>query len=80
MSPPTIGSLGPSFADIKKKLETMFSGGSVQDEVDKVLTIEKGMKLEDLGDQFKTQPRRKGKEVRILRSPCYPCNTLLAAA
>jgi len=49
--------------EIKKKLETMFAGGSVQDEVDKVLTIEKGMKLEDLGDQFKTQPRPKPKEV-----------------
>lgn len=40
----------PSFKDIKQLLESMFAeaGSSVQEAVNKVLTIEKGMKLEGL--------------------------------
>ena len=47
----------PSFSQIVTKLESMFGDHSVAEEVEKVLTIEKGMSLEDLGDQFATQPR-----------------------
>lgn len=50
----------PSFKEIKQQLESMFSerGSSVQEAVEKVLTIEKGMKLESLeDDRVRPAPR-----------------------
>lgn len=48
----------PTFKEIKQRLESMFSerGSSVQEAVEKVLTIEKGMKLVEGGDDSSMRP------------------------
>jgi hypothetical protein len=59
----------PTFAEIKQKLDSMFGdkGSSVAEEVEKVMTIERGMSLDPSGE-LKTPP-----PVCVLFLPHHVC-------
>lgn len=59
----------PDFKVIKARLENLYSNSNIQDEVQKVLTIEKGMKLEEIDESSFDAPKLAPKKPPLAQPP-----------